>query len=94
MAHAVSLEDSGGVLTVDGPSLVSVPSRIGCRNVVRCVGNGTTLSWKRFTRRDILSTEGNRVISVSSHHLLYDVMSECTGRKVKLPMSLHFVQRQ
>ena len=45
---------------------VTIPSRNGCREVLRCTGNGTSVEWRRIgSRRPVMETEGNKRIMVS-----------------------------
>ncbi len=58
-----------GILVVGGSqgNVVDIPTRVGCQELIRCQGNGTTEPlWKRFSLRDPLETGDNRVITLVS----------------------------
>ena len=59
------METPTGILEVGVTTSVLVSSRIGCREVIRCLGNGTRVVWKRFGVRNPITSGGNRVITVS-----------------------------
>lgn len=59
-------EEPSGILVVGGVQVnVDIPTRVGCREFIRCLGNGPmdSLEWRRFSLRGSLQTGGNRVIT-------------------------------
>ncbi len=54
-----------GINNPNVETTVTITSRNGCREVLRCTGNGTTLEWKRVGSRTPLMSGGNKFITVS-----------------------------
>lgn len=63
----LSAEEPSGVLEIGGEQAsVDIPTRVGCREVIRCLGNGSldSLEWRKFGLRNALQTEGNIMVEI------------------------------
>lgn len=60
-------EEPSGILVIGGVQVnVDIPTRVGCREVIRCLGNGSvdSLRWRRFSLRGFLMSGENRIVDI------------------------------